>query len=89
MTKKEIHNAINIAFYQFVNEKYPQYSVEGDCEGGRKELIYIGEWKDGNRDMQYQVSQHYISGWNDKLTGKIEDEMNLFLEDQKRKYNIV
>lgn len=89
MTKKEIHKIINEAFYNFVKENYPQYEASGECEGGRMTLIYIGhEKKREYRDMEYHVSQHYVSSYDYNLNKEIEDKMNLFLEDQMRKYNI-
>jgi len=85
MTKKQIHSEINKAFYNFVAEKYPQYEIVGDYEGGRKQIVSINT---AHLDLEYHVSQHSVCAYNNKYTREIEEEMNLFLQEQLRKYNI-
>lgn len=84
MTKKEIHQSINKAFYEWVTKTYPEYELD-DCEGyGR---IYLND-KNGHQ-IEYHQSRHDFCSYDEDKTTMIKiGVMETKIHELKQQYGL-
>jgi len=78
MTKKEYHKQINARFYAYIENNFPEYTIDSNEGYGRIYLIS----EDIDNTIEYHQSRHDVHCWNfssDKIksdTKKMEDYIN-------------
>lgn len=86
MTKKEIHKEINRRFYQYVNENFPEYTIDNSEGYGYIHLIP----KRRDDSIEYHQSRHDLCQYNWASDKSKQDtlKMKLFLNELLTQYSL-
>ena len=70
MNKKEYHAQINLRFYDYVTENFPQYDIDHNEGGGRVYFIPKHGYGDS---IEYHQSHHDLCCMNNASESTMED----------------